>query len=118
MSNEYSIAILGGGLGGIYAGYNLKENNVCILNADQKMGGVFNGIKWKDFYIDKGCHLFDGNQEELNFYEEVGGMESHEVKYGSYNTGKLTNEIATPEINEKEKIDKNIKELKKQNLNK
>ena len=97
---DYDITILGGGASSVYAAFKLKSQNVSLVYSEESLGGILNGKKWKNFYVDNGCHLFDGNEKQFEFYESIGGMKPHSVKYGSINSGKFTNEIATPEIND------------------
>ena len=60
--------------------------------------------------MDNGCHFFDGNENQFEFYQTVGKTKVHEVKYGSVNTGKFTDEI-TPEINQPKVVEAALKEL-------
>jgi len=108
---DYDITILGGGASSVYAAFKLKSQKVSLIYNEDKLGGILNGEKWKNFYIDNGCHLFDGNDEQFEFFESVGGMKSHSVKYGSMNLGKFTNDIATPEINDNKLSLKAFEEL-------
>ena len=97
---DYDVSILGAGLSAVYGAYKLKSNTTCLVYSENNLGGILKGEKWNSFYVDNGCHLFDGNEEHFEFYETVGGMKTHSVKYGSVNTGKFTDQIATPEIND------------------
>ena len=108
---DSEISILGGGLSSIYAAYKLSNRKPTLIFGEDKIGGILNGKKWKNFYIDNGCHLFDGNEEQFNFFETVGGMQRHNVTYGSYNQGILKEDIATPEISNPEQVKIVLKEL-------
>ena len=109
---DSNLVILGGGLSAIYAAYKLSKDKPTIIFGQEEIGGILNSYKWKNYHIDNGCHFFDGNEEHIEFFKIVGGTVEHEVKYGSYNQGKLTNEIATPEINNTQMITDDINELK------
>ena len=111
---DSEITILGAGLSSIYAAYKLSNLDTSIIFGQNEIGGILNGQKWKNFYIDNGCHLFDGNKEQLDFFENVGGMIEHQVRYGSFNQGKLSNDIATPEIHSIDLVNSAIEEV--QNL--
>ena len=99
IDTDTEVTILGGGLAALYAAYKLKSYDITLLHSSNKVGGLLNGSTWKNFYVDNGCHFFDGNENQFEFFQTVGKTKVHEVKYGSVNTGKFTDEIATPEIN-------------------
>ena len=109
---DSNLVILGGGLSAIYAAYKLSKYKPTIIFGQEEIGGILNSYKWKNYHIDNGCHFFDGNEEHIEFFKIVGGTVEHEVKYGSFNQGKLTNEIATPEINNTHMVTDAINELK------
>ena len=114
---DSEITILGGGLVSIYASYKLIDRSPSVVFGEQNLGGILTGQKWKNFYIDNGCHFFDGNDEQFNFFETVGGTQRHNIIYGSFNQGVLSEDIATPEIQDKEMIRKIIKELQSLDYN-
>tara|TARA_X000000368_G_scaffold199442_1_gene157528 strand:- start:16844 stop:18145 length:1302 start_codon:yes stop_codon:yes gene_type:complete len=109
---DSNLVILGGGLSAIYAAFKLSKHKPTIIFGQEEIGGILNSYRWKNYYVDNGCHFFDGNDEQIEFFKTVGGTAEHEVKYGSFNQGKLTNEIATPEINSTKMITDAINELK------
>tara|TARA_X000000368_G_C23025722_1_gene710080 strand:- start:307 stop:1605 length:1299 start_codon:yes stop_codon:yes gene_type:complete len=111
IDTDTEITILGGGLAALYAAYKLKSQDIILLHSANKIGGLLNGSTWKNFYIDTGCHFFDGNEKQFEFYQTVGKTKIHKVKYGSVNTGKFTDEIATPEINQPKFVEAALKEL-------
>ncbi len=111
INTDREITILGGGLAALYAAYKLKSKDIALLHSASKVGGLLNGSTWKNFHIDNGCHFFDGNEEQFEFYQTVGKTKVHEVRYGAVNTGKFTDEIATPEINQPKVADAAFEEL-------
>ena len=111
IDTDTEVTILGGGLAALYAAYKLKSYDITLLHSSNKVGGLLNGSTWKNFYVDNGCHFFDGNENQFEFFQTVGKTKVHEVKYGSVNTGKFTDEIATPEINQPKVVEAVLKEL-------
>lgn len=113
MNNEKWI-VLGSGFRGIIGAYLLsgKGHEVTMIDKASKIGGVLFSEEWKGCYLDKGCHLFDNDSDELT--SSVMDIMNEEVllvrvKYASIINDRLTDEIAIPDLGSfGEKIAKNI----------
>ncbi|MCR4276871.1 MAG: FAD-dependent oxidoreductase [Candidatus Roizmanbacteria bacterium] len=71
------IAILGGGITGLTAGYYLakKGHQVTIIEKGEVLGGLATGFKEKDWdwYLERAYHhLFASDSDILNFAKEIG----------------------------------------------
>lgn len=71
------IAILGGGITGLTAGYYLakKGHQVTIMEKGEVLGGLAAGFKQKewDWYLERAYHhLFASDSDILNFAKEIG----------------------------------------------
>lgn len=70
---EKTVVILGGGLTGLSAGYELSQNGyrVTVLEKEEQIGGLASSIDFKDCRFDFGPHAFSSkNQELYNWYKE------------------------------------------------
>jgi len=71
------IAILGGGLTGLTAAYELakKNHNIVVLEKENRLGGLASGFKKENFkwYLEKNIHhLFSNDKDILKFSKEIG----------------------------------------------
>lgn len=87
--------VVGGGFRGIVGAYVLANEGkeVSIIERNPDLGGVLNSVPWKGFHLDKGCHLFDNDEDFTTFIVmEILGHKVHpvSVKYAS-----ITNRIKT-----------------------
>ena len=56
---DYDIVIIGGGISGLYCGYNLiKKHKILILERDDRLGGRINTIYNNKFKIESGAGRF------------------------------------------------------------
>ncbi len=106
--------ILGSGFRGIIASYLLAKQGckVTLIDRSKKIGGVLHSEEWKGFFLDKGCHLFDNDQDEATelLLEIMDGEVSPvDVKYASFVEGKKTDGVSIPNLESyPEEITKNI----------
>ena len=57
--------VVGGGFGGIVASYLLAKSgrSVTLVEESPRLGGLASGVRWGDFSLDLGCHIF-GNTDD------------------------------------------------------
>ena len=67
MNREEKIIILGAGLAGLMAGYELSQAGykVILLEKESQVGGLGRTIKYKDYLFDFSAHRFHSNNEEI-----------------------------------------------------
>ena len=96
IENQYSIAIIGGGISGITAAYELARSGkfqVTVFEKENHLGGLSSYYKWDNFVFDKFYHvLLPNDRQTLKFIEDV-GLDSEllwrETKSGFYGENKL-----------------------------
>lgn len=87
------IAVLGGGLAGMTASYELnkKGHDVVLFEKQNDLGGLASGFKQEkwDWYLEKNIHhLFANDKEILSFAKKVG---FNEIIFKTTKTGNLYN---------------------------
>ncbi len=89
------VLILGGGLAGLWAGYQLQQKGfkVEILEKEKSPGGLLKTIYKDGFYFDFGPHIF--LEPHLPYYRELVGDEIGPVK-GFYGIGFRGKQIFSP----------------------
>ncbi len=93
--------VVGGGFRGIATAYLLakKGQDVTLIDAAPKLGGVLRPIKWGAYLLDKGCHLFDNSSDSFtDFIWELGNgnFAPLTVNYASISGGQTVNGLAIP----------------------
>jgi protoporphyrinogen oxidase len=95
--------VIGGGFQGIIGAYLLALNGkkVTLIERSSRLGGVLDSIKWNDFYLDKGCHLFDNSSDiTTKVMREIlkDDIEPVSVTYASVVNSIKTDGIAIPDL--------------------
>ncbi|SMF75521.1 protoporphyrinogen/coproporphyrinogen oxidase [Pseudobacteriovorax antillogorgiicola] len=95
--------VVGGGFRGMSAAYLFSKSgkSVTVVDKGTSIGGVLSSIPWNGLFLDKGCHLFDNDSDEMTDHLfELGGNEFDPVNvvYGSWYRGRLSKGIAIPDL--------------------
>jgi len=100
-----SVIIIGGGIGGLYAGWKLCKNgfNVTILDRQNFVGGFSASISFKEYKIDLGPHYATFPSESpitKDIFEIIGKENIIEIQdihnwYRSFYQGKIINGFPT-----------------------
>jgi phytoene dehydrogenase-like protein len=103
VARAQSWIVFGGGFRGIAAALLLRRagQEVTLVERGKDVGGVMSAVKWKDFWFDKGCHLFANTSDEATelLLEMLGGrIVPVEVQYASVTNGRKTDGIAIPDL--------------------
>lgn len=57
--------VVGAGIKGILAAKNLAtKGSVSLLDKSEKVGGILNGLTWKEYQMDLGCQIFDNSHTQ------------------------------------------------------
>ena len=124
MSKDF--IILGGGVSGLVAGYELlkKGNKVTIFEAKDFFGGLASTVKFKNFPIDFGPHVFHSAFPEIvQYWRDIVGNDLVEKDFyaGNFIDGKFydypINKETMHEQYSKEEIEVIKNELNNINLN-
>jgi oxygen-dependent protoporphyrinogen oxidase len=54
------VVVIGGGIAGLAAAWRLREHNVLLLEADERLGGRLRSDPRGDYWMNYGAHLFPG----------------------------------------------------------
>jgi oxygen-dependent protoporphyrinogen oxidase len=54
------VVVIGGGIAGLAAAWRLREHDVLLLEAHERLGGRFRSDPRGDYWMDYGAHLFPG----------------------------------------------------------
>ncbi len=99
--------VIGSGFHGILAAYQLsknKENSVDLIDSNRDFGGVLNSIKIDEIVLDKGCHIFD-NQDDLvtDLIFEINDDQFNEIElnYSSYFNEHFSDGISVLDLSSK-----------------
>ncbi|MGF1534594.1 MAG: NAD(P)-binding protein [Bernardetiaceae bacterium] len=103
MKTQQKWLIVGSGFKGIIAAYLLaqKGHQVMMVDKSTRIGGVLYSEEWNGFMLDKGCHLFDNDEDQITTLvldildNEVAPVS---VKYASFAKGQKTEGIAVADL--------------------
>lgn len=96
--------VVGAGFRGFCDALNLSDNGlnkVAMIDTTPFFGGVFFSHRVKDFYVDKGVHVFDSVPQELgNIVEDImdGRIKNVEFVSESAFNGKVTQGYSLPDL--------------------
>jgi protoporphyrinogen/coproporphyrinogen III oxidase len=54
------VVVVGGGIAGLAAAWRLREHNILLLEADERLGGRLRSDPAGDYWMNYGAHLFPG----------------------------------------------------------
>jgi len=96
-----TFVIAGGGYRGILGAILLRQkgHNVTLIDAGKGLGGVLNGIQWKGYSLDLGCHLFDNtSKQHTQLLQQIlaDKMQPIEVTYGGRTEGVWHDNFTVP----------------------
>lgn len=88
------LAVVGSGVSGIFLSHLLAQSGygVTLIESAPELGGVLSGASWGNYTLDKGCHLFEPNDDSLVSLVDAlapGLMQKVPVKLASYLGGML-----------------------------
>ncbi len=76
---EYDVAIIGGGICGLAAAWDLRDRNIVVLEGDDRLGGRAMSLPRGEYWVNLGPHLFGGPGTPLgNLVAEL-GLETESV---------------------------------------
>lgn len=89
-----TLAVVGSGVSGIFLSHLLAKSGyrVTLIESAPELGGVLSGTTWGNYTLDKGCHLFESNDDSLVSLVDAlapGLMQKVPVKLASYLGGML-----------------------------
>lgn len=100
---NYDWIICGGGVKGIFCAYQLNRLgfNIAIIDSAPVLGGVLSAIRFEDYYLDLGCHLFDNSSADVT--EMMIDLNQNEIKevhvsYSSKLMNQLSENFAVPDF--------------------
>jgi len=73
------VAILGGGIAGLSAGWDLRERDVVVLEADDRVGGRIKSSKRGEYWLNFGAHVFAGPGSTTDRLLAETGVEAPDV---------------------------------------
>ena len=73
MVNGQKFIIIGGGISGLVLAYELlkKECHVEIFESSNQLGGLAKTLKWKNFNIDLGPHIYHSPDQDILDYWDI-----------------------------------------------
>ena len=113
----YDFLINGNGFKAFYFALKLRSLNKkssIAINYNNNLGGIYNSPKYKKYYLDLGCHLFDYTDLNLKKIFEVKDKDILKVhlKYASINNNKITNNYSIYDYRKLNFIESIRKEIK------
>jgi monoamine oxidase len=59
-ASHHEVVILGGGIAGLSAGWDLRDRDVIVLEADDRAGGRIKSLPRGEYWLNFGAHVFAG----------------------------------------------------------
>jgi monoamine oxidase len=67
---EYEVAVVGGGIAGLFAAWQLRERDVVLLEADDRVGGRVKTVRRGDYWANLGAQYMAGTGPLADVLEE------------------------------------------------
>jgi phytoene dehydrogenase-like protein len=95
--------VVGGGFRGIVGAHLLasRKDDVVLLDGGKTLGGGLSSAPWNNFYLDRGCQLFDNSDDRTTaiLLDLLGdNIEPVAVRYASVTNGVMTQGVAIPDL--------------------
>lgn len=78
-SERYDVIIVGAGIAGLSAAWELRDRNVVILEATERPGGRIRSFERGDHWLNLGAHVFGGEDTALGRLLTATGVEAVDV---------------------------------------
>ncbi len=76
---SHEVVIVGGGISGLTAAWELRDRDVLLLEADNRVGGKIKSEQRGDYWLNMGAHLFPGPGSVLDRLVQEMGLETIEI---------------------------------------
>lgn len=71
-SRKVDVVVVGGGISGLTAAYQLRDVDVVVLDKEPKMGGLARRDEWRGIYFSEGTSYFSEPDDDTGaFYDEL-----------------------------------------------
>lgn len=80
MSNhDYDVVVVGAGIAGLAAAWHLRDANVLVLEAEDRVGGRIFSERRGDLWLNFGAHVFSGPESAAGRLMKATGIEARPV---------------------------------------
>jgi oxygen-dependent protoporphyrinogen oxidase len=73
------IVIIGGGIAGLSAAWRLKQHDLLLLEADERLGGRVHSVARGDYWLNFGAHLFGDDASPAGALVKELGLEARPI---------------------------------------
>ncbi|WP_432995597.1 flavin monoamine oxidase family protein [Dactylosporangium sp. CA-233914] len=92
---DYDVVVVGGGIAGLVAAWQLRDYRVLLLEADNRVGGRIKSVQHNGYWANVGAQLFPHAETEIGRLAAEFGVEVRKVP-GSVTAIGLGNRIVSP----------------------
>lgn len=92
---DYDVIVVGGGIAGLVAAWQLRDHRVLLLESDTRVGGRVKSLRRGDYWVNLGAHVFPHDESQMGRLAAELDLEIRDVR-GAITAMALGDKITNP----------------------